>query len=92
MADTPENLNNVVHTPAWWDADDARAEAQLDPFRGLLEEDLTPQVLFQLFCVAVDEIRRLRLVDRVLAVDSHPKQTHGRRSNTKSLGNGREEG
>ena len=60
-----------IHTQAWWDRDMADANDLLAPYIAVTAETLTPEIQLQLNSIIIQEIGRVALVVRALALE-HP--------------------
>jgi len=60
-----------IHTPAWWARDMADANDLLAPYAAVTAETLTPEIQMQLNSILIQEIGRVALIVRTLALE-HP--------------------
>ena len=58
-----------IHTAAWWARDMADANDLLAPYTAVTAETLTPEIQMQLNSIMIQEIGRVALVVRTLALE-----------------------
>lgn len=67
-----------IHTTTWWDRDMADANDLLAPYTSVTAETLTPEIQLQLNSIMIQEIGRVALVVRALALE-HPASPSAKR-------------
>lgn len=67
-----------IHTAAWWARDMADANDLLAPYTAVTAETLTPEIQMQLNSIMIQEIGRVALVVRTLALE-HPAKPPAKR-------------
>lgn len=67
-----------IHTPEWWARDMADANDLLAPYTSVTAETLTPEIQMQLNTILIQEIGRVALVVRTLALE-HPAKAPAKR-------------
>lgn len=67
-----------IHTAAWWVRDMADANDLLAPYTAVTAETLTPEIQMQLNSIMIQEIGRVALVVRTLALE-HPAKVPAKR-------------
>lgn len=70
----PQSFQPGIHTKEWWERDMADANSLLAPYAYLKPEELTPEMALQLFSIVIQEIGRVALITRALALEEKPRR------------------
>ena len=73
-----------IHTKVWWDRDMADANDLLAPYTAVTAETLTPEIQLQLNSIMIQEIGRVALVVRALALE-HPAAPPAKRGRPRRI-------
>jgi hypothetical protein len=74
----PTDFSQAIHSPEWWDADDAAFGDQLSSFEGIKLADLDPATAAQIGSLAISELIYLRGIVKALALERKPgRPKHG---------------
>jgi hypothetical protein len=69
----------MVHTPEFWQADEADREHMWSQYTNIQEADVTPVNAYQLGLLALQEMARMGLIVKALALETTPVEPPKRR-------------
>lgn len=72
-------FQRMIHTPEFWQADEADRNAMFAPYTSIQEADVTPVNAYQLGLLALQEMVRLGMVVKALALEAPPATPPRRR-------------
>jgi len=71
--DVPVGFQSI-HTYDWWEAEEAAGNERLRAFRDLTPADVTPALTLELTGTLLQEIARVALLTKVLALENAPRK------------------
>ena len=75
------DFQQMIHTPEFWQADEADRNAMFAPYTSVQETDVTPVNAYQLGLLALQEMVRMGLIVKALALEApsaEPPKRRGR--------------